>query len=63
MMWFLFSEDYYIFIDMIYVTYVHDVMLRTLIEFFVTDVKKDELFSQTQMKLCRNFRNVYVLIN
>ena len=40
MMWFLFSEDYYIFIGMIYVTYVHDVMLRTLIEFFVTDVKK-----------------------
>ena len=25
--------------------------------------EKDELFSQTQLKLCRNFRNVYVLIN
>ena len=41
MMWFLFSEDYYVFIEIIYVTDVHEVMLRTMIEFFVTDVMKE----------------------
>ena len=41
MMWFLFSEDYYVFIEMIYVTDVHEVLLRALIEFFVTDVMKE----------------------
>ena len=40
MMWFLFSEDYYVFIEMIYVTDVHEVMLQALVEFFVTDVMK-----------------------
>ena len=40
MMWFLFSEDYYVFIEMIYVTDVHEVILQALVEFFVTDVMK-----------------------
>ena len=63
MMWFLFSDYYYVFIEMICVTDVHEVTLRTLIEFFVTDVMRDELFSQTQLTLFRNFRNVYVLVD
>ena len=44
MMWFLFSEDYFVFIEIIYVTDIHEVMLRTLIEFFVTDVMKERNF-------------------
>ena len=44
MMWFLFSEDYFEFIEIIYVTDIHEVMLRTLIEFFVTDVMKERNF-------------------
>ena len=40
MMWFLFSEDYYVFIEIIYVTDVHEVILQALVEFFVTDVMK-----------------------
>ena len=40
MRWFLFSEDYYVFIEMIYVTDVHEVILQALVEFFVTDVMK-----------------------
>ena len=40
MMWLLFSEDYYVFIEMIYVTDVHEVILQALVEFFVTDVMK-----------------------
>ena len=40
MMWFLFSEDYYVFIEMIYVTDVHEVILQALVEFFFTDVMK-----------------------
>ena len=43
-MWFLFSEDYYVFIEMIYVTDIHEVMLRVLIEFFVIDVMKEMNF-------------------
>ena len=41
MMWILFSEDYYVFIEMIHITDVHEDMLQTLIEFFVTDVIKE----------------------
>ena len=44
MMWFLFSDYYYVFIEMICVTDVHEVTLRTLIEFFVTDVMREMNF-------------------